>query len=548
MRAPLAVWLDDGRTRRMVTKQVRGLRFSKTAPGGFARASMQLLLPRNTFTDLGAADKAYISDGRNGQTVWEGFTENPGTQDGPSGQGFDLSCLGTTILASDESRALVYIDRKFDQWQQYRGASSAAAPSASAGQSDDPAGASADPGLLIQLTPGQPVTTNSFVQIGYEGFRTAAGMEFGAIQTRGKSGKADTGYRVRMAYSAPGSPSGAFEIYSTTTTLTTEVFDTRYVTDASSVPAGQNAVALLLQRTGGATNIADDTTWSWFHDVAVLGRRMNRFGTLLSSSTGMVTTSYVLASWVVEDLLGRLLTFADKGLSRVDTSTWQIDQLAYLDGVKAANLLDDLSLWEPDFLWEILQSTPSGYIFNYRAWPTTVRYEISAEDGFTQPGADVDLCNRIAVSWTDERGNQKLTIRGRSVPALGNGSPVLADGTRDPAYTGRVRDADTITLPDGQGSLANAQRIGDQELAARANPPKAGTAVVRRPIMDRLTGNTAYPWELEPGYLVRVRETGDVLRLTEMEYVDDDCAATLTLGEPVLTNEQRLARLSRKVG
>jgi hypothetical protein len=533
-RAPLAVRINDGTTDRHVTSAVRNLSFRKTAPGGFTAASMQVSLPRNAFTDLGPADRVWISDGRTGQTVWEGFTQNPGVLDGPSGQGFDLSCLGTTILASDESRALIYIDKTLDNFESdpLNGPSSTFETGESA----------TFPGfyrLRTQLTPGQPVTTGTFASAGNYSMERA-GMYLGAAYATVVSGKADTGYRTTF-----NTPGGAINI-ADITQMTTSPSSVSLWAGTNFTSGTIQRFAWRLVRSGGATNIADDNTWTDFVDPHVLGQRMDRNGTLLVGSAGMVTNLYVLASWVVEDLLGRVFTWADKGLSRVDTTTYQIDQLAYADGVRGSALLDDLSLWEPDFVWEILHSTPNGYVVNYRAWPTTARYEISTRDGYNQTGSDVDLCNRIAVYWTDSKGNRNMTPRGASVPALGNASPVLSDGSRNPSFVGRVRDAEPITLPDGQGSLANAQRIGDQELAVKANPPKAATAVVRRPILDLLTGNTAYPWEIEPGYLVSVRETGDVLRLTEMEYVDNDCAASLTLGTPALTSDQRIARLANK--
>jgi hypothetical protein len=73
----------------------------------------------------------------------------------------------------------------------------------------------------------------------------------------------------------------------------------------------------------------------------------------------------------------------------------------------------------------------------------------------------------------------------------------------------RVKDADPITCPTVRLKTANATRIGGQILTDKINPPKAGTILVRRPIVDQLTGNMVMPWEIEPGYLCRVRETGD---------------------------------------
>jgi hypothetical protein len=56
-----------------------------------------------------------------------------------------------------------------------------------------------------------------------------------------------------------------------------------------------------------------------------------------------------------------------------------------------------------------------------------------------------------------------------------------------------------------------------------------------------------HPRQVIPGYNVRVRETGDVLRLTETEYDHDAGAVTLTLGTPVQSTDQIIARLLKVV-
>jgi hypothetical protein len=146
------------------------------------------------------------------------------------------------------------------------------------------------------------------------------------------------------------------------------------------------------------------------------------------------------------------------------------------------------------------------------------------------------------VNWTDGNGNAQSTpVTAASLGLVGIGLPVDDLGAR-------VKDADPITLPEGKGSAANATRIGGQILTDKINPPKSGTILVRRPIIDQLTGNTVMPWEIEPGYICRVRETGDDLRITQVDYDDDSCSMLLTLGAPVLTDEQRLARLDRVAG
>ncbi|UIU47058.1 hypothetical protein [Microcystis phage MinS1] len=541
MRAPITVRIHDGDTDRSVTRHVRGLRIRRTAPGGFAQLQMRLDLPRTAFYDLGPADRVWVYDALTGEVLFEGFIENPGDVDGDGGQGFDLTAVGTQILASDTSQPLHYIDRDLDLWQQY--VAGASATSSSADTSDDPTGATPGEGLLTQFNPGQPIGTNYVAQSGYEGFRTG-GLEFGALYVALKSGKIDANFETDLAWAT----SGGSAFAGLGGTLKTDtVTGSRFVgAGEGHPPAGSIAIALRLRRTGGATNVIDDDTWSWFHDVRVLGRRMNRHGQLVTglgtgataderAEDGMAANDHVRASWVVADLLGRVLTQVDAVAAVIEPTTAEIDQLVYRDGAKARQVLDDLQLFEPDMLWEILESGPSGYRFTYRRWATAERYVISTRDGYRAPGADTDLCNRIAIYWDDAKGNRQTTI-------------VTASSEQYPSLMaleviGRVKDADPITLPAGRGSEANAQLIGQQILAEKAGAPKAATATVRRRVLDLYTGAYVWPWQILPGHLVRVQETGDLQRLTEVEYDDAAGASTLTLGTPVLTEDQRIARL-----
>lgn len=551
VRAPLSVRIRAGGADRHVTGKVSGLRFGKTAPGGYQSASMTVAIDRDEFPNLSAASRLFIY-GPTGRTIWEGFLDNPASTDGPGGQSLELSALGSSVIAQDQSRSLVYIDRDLGGWEQYLGtaASGTSAPSSSAGSADDPTGSGVQ-GLLCQFNPGQPIGTNSVAQVDYAGF-ARAGMEWGASRVLVRSGKIDAGYNVEMVYSGPSIAAGWIALQ---TSLSTSVATANRFTGAGvgHPPAGTDAIRYRLKRTGGATNIADDDTWTFFAGITMCGRRMLRDGTLVDSA-GMVTNEYVRADWVVEDLLGRSLgALIDPVLSTVEPTTYQIDQLAYHDGATAGQVLEDLELWEPTMLWEILEHTGRGYRFNYRAWPTSPRYEISTRDAYSAPGGDVDLCNRIAVKWSDEKGNARTTIV-YGASAVGVTPPGAPAGTVATVFSpalvelekmGRLRDAEAITLPEGRGSAANAQWIGEQMLASKASPPKAATAVVRRRIMDNLTGRWVAPWEIEAGYMVQVRETGDLMPLTEVQYDDDDNSSALTLGRPTLTVEQRVARLDK---
>lgn len=526
MRSPLAVRVRDDETDRYVTARVTDLTFKKTAPGGHHSATITIRVPNDTFPNLGATDKIWIYDARTGATVWEGYVESPGQTKGPAGESYEIAAVGGVSLASDESLPLIYLDRDLSVWFLNVSGSTA---NAAADMSADPAGVDGD-GLLCRFAPGQPIGTNSAARISYRGI-DRAGMQIAGLKLTSKSGKTDGGYLNELVWYPP---IGFSPIQSASDIRTTPMTNARVAGGGGTYdpPAGISRIDLRLRRTGGATNIADDDTWTLFYDLCVLARRMDRHGNLL---TGLAahggTVESVRADWVVEDLLGRVLTMCDPDASTIEAASRLIDQLAYRDGVKAAKVLEDLELWEPDMVWEILETTSTGlHRFNYRAWPTTPRYELSTADGYTLSGGEVDLCNRIAVNWTDAQGRAQVII--------------VTAYVRELAEQGRTRDAEPITLPQGQGSVANAQRIGENVLASKANPPKAATAVVARPLLDYLTGRRVMPWELEPGYVARVRETSDDLRITEVNFQDRDCTASLMLGTPAPTLEQRIARLS----
>jgi hypothetical protein len=515
MRGDLSVRINDGESDRTFIERVRGLRFTKTAPGGHHSASMRLLLPSDAFRDLGPADKVYVYDTRTGATIWEGFTNNPGVSNGPGGQEFDLSAMGGVILASDESAPHIFVDRTLDQWSlNYR---RVAEMSGERGSSPDVDG---DAVLLMTFPRGIAVNDNFAVSMRYDGFKNA-GLLLGGFRSYTASGLLDLDYATEWLTEA----NTVIRARGANTSLVQ--FSESSAGDAFTV--GQQVPRVRWRRqTGGATNIATDSVWTYVSDVWVRQLLVTKEGAQIVGA-GTYADSFVYAHQVVADLVGRVLPLIDPTASTVAATTFQINQLAYHDGARAAEVLEHLSLYEPDMLWEVLHSTAAGHIFNYRTWPTTPRYEISTRDGYSAPGGEVDLCNRIAVYWTDRSGSKRTTVVTSTVPELGS----------------RVRDAEAVTLPDGLGSTANAQRIGEQILASKNQPPKAARATVRRPIMDLLRGAVVLPWEIEPGYVVRVRETGDELRLTEVEYTDEDCSAALTLGTPLMSFDQMLAGLER---
>jgi len=525
----LSVRLADGTRDQHVTKACRSLSFTKTAPGGHSDASMRLLIDRKTWADLGDSDQVWIYDRRSGATAWEGYTTFPDlAEDRLSGQSIDLAAKGGADLLLDDRRALVYIDQGGDAWS----VSPNLSPSAQTSWAAHPNGNTGQ-GVLVGFPPGYSVGTGATAGMGY--VFDGSDMEFGAIAFAIRGGSVDAGYQLNMLWSGTSPGSAGM------TTLTGGPLSASgYVGDGIRPASGTNLIGLNIVRIGGTTNVTADNVWAHYGDMRVLGRRMDKFGALVSGAGGMVTADYVLASWVVADLMGRMMPWADPAASTIETTTAHIDQLAYWQAVPVSQVLDDLALWEADMLYEVLASTtPGKRVFNYRRWPglDSPRYEVTTRDGYSRPGSDQGQCNRLIVSYTDKEGHANTETVTAVVPDLDS--------------KGRIRHAEGIALP-GVSDESSAQAIGAQTLAAiNANAVTSMRVTVKRPVLDLYYGQLVQPWEIEPGYPARVRETGDVQRLTQMTYQWDDngtSQADLTLGLPVLSPAQRLKRLDAKSG
>lgn len=546
MRAPLHVSIDDGVQVLDVTKYTKGLTFRKTAPGGHESAAMTINRPLATFPNLGPADRCTITNGETGRVIWgAGYTENPGQQAGGEGESFQLSVQGGMALASDQAERLIYLDRTLDDWRtdDYHGQFPSA--EADAGQYPDGSGTRAGQAALVaQFQSGQPPTTNSQTGLVYDDFKGSV-MQLGGIAGYWLGGTSDTGYKLELI--AEPEVGGDPIVQISLSTTGAAVFA---LCDGTTLPPGRTGIVFRLRRSGAATNVTTEKFWGALGEVAVLGQLVDRNGTARNMATfshvntaATPVSAYVLASEVAEDLLGRLLKRCNAATAQIDATTAQIDQLAFAEPTRAADVFGELLRHEPDFDWGIGATDAAGmHAFWWRAWPTVPRYRISTTDGYDAPGDENPLCNRVAVTWSDAKGVTQVTMVGIYVPELGDRSPIL-NGVVDPAFVGRIKDADPINLPDGTGSAANALRVGTQLLTRKADAPKSGTATIDRPLQDLYTGLEVMPWQLEPGYPALVQETGEVQRLTVVEYDDDQAAANLTLGSPLADDEDLIADL-----
>jgi hypothetical protein len=480
----VSVRLANSSVDQHITRLLSSVSWRSVAPGGFATASILLQSPISIEDPrLKPFTRVYIYN-CDGSVLWEGRLQIPGRTAGDQGEVYELTAIGPSGHASDQTAVLIYIDTDLTRW--VRAPNNAAG--ADVGINSDPLGSSLD-GLRVQFPAGQPITTSSRAQTGYELF-TQSEMEIGAYGFSWNAGLTDVNYTVQSVTGSSGSRFN--EAPSSQATNGSGVAAvSRWVVD--DYPAARVHLTFrMIRGAGGATTVATDTVWAQTWSFRVLGRRMLKDGTLVSGSAGMESTIRVRAHQVVADLLGRLLPQYDGAAAAVNTSsTVDIDQLAYPDGATAASVLEDLTKLEPAYYWAAWESNTAGkYRFEWKPWPTTVRYEASIADGFSSPAPSFEQYNRVVVRWKDYRGQIKSTIRTQVIPEL--------------AAEGIVREH-MMDLGDEVGSAANAQIAGDEFLAEHLYPPSGGTLTIARPIVDAISGKSVQPWQIKPGELIRVR-------------------------------------------
>ncbi|GAB3817627.1 hypothetical protein [Micromonospora zhanjiangensis] len=539
---PLTVRLSTTSTDMHIGAQVRDLTFGWTDPGGYASCRVSLDRPLS----LQPAEIAYygtltVHDARNGTTVWEGRLEDPGRSAGRDGQVWDLAALGGKAHTQDRTLPLLYVDGGYSPWQRVDNAT----PGGQDGTSVDPGDAAGlRQALVLRFPQALAVSSGSRVVVRHSGAQ-AAGQKIARVSYTWDAGITSPNLTVQLVTRTDGNV-GTGEVASTQTWTTaggsaSPTVVTNFPNNPS--PTWRNTAEFWIQYAGGAGTVTADTWWASLYNVSLR--------TMLLTATGTeITTGYaaptVLASEVVADLLGRVLTGFDGSTAIIATTSYGIDQLAYPDGVTPEKVLQDLLALEAGYTWRAWERTASGkFRFEWTPVPNTVRYEADVVDGYDSQGSADGLYNQVTVRGRDLSGRVLTLTRTATVPAL------------DAA--GLVRQGQ-VDLGDEVWSTAAAQRVGDAWLAARQYPPNAGRLRISGPVLDLTTHRYVMPWEIRPG-LIRVRgilprpdalnatsrDGVTVFRIVAAEYRASDAAATLDLDSPAPSVPQALADLARAV-
>jgi hypothetical protein len=499
---PLAMRLKTSHQDLHVTADLRDLTFRSVVPGGFASATCSLDRPLIFQPgEIALYGKMFVYDTRHGGTVWEGRLEDPGVTAG-DGQIWELSAVGPSAHMRDRTTPIIYVDRSLERWRR-TAVPSNEKPGISFSVTDDPGG-SGSQAIVLGVPDSFHLANSDSCTVNYEGLLSDGGsnQNLALLDYQWDAGFTNSGWHVR-GFSAP------TDLVRDQTFTTSGSGFSAAVIGSGAFAVGDNRPFLqLFFQTGGPATTSSDVGWVAFRNVIVRATTYNRSGTEITSGYTSADST-ILASTVVADLLGRLLTQFDGANATIDTTSFGIEQLAYPDGVTAEQVIEDLSKFEPGYYAAAWESNAAGkYRFEYKAWPTSIGLEADIVDGFSSPGSADGLYNKVRIRYRGEGGRSKTVQRTQTVQQLTDA------GIDREAY---------LDLGDEVGTTTNnANQAGDQFLAEHAQPPNAGRLTLARPILDLETGRMLSPWEIRPGRLIRVRgvmPTRDSLNATTRDGV-----------------------------
>lgn len=545
---PVTVRLANASVDVHITQRLAGEPSWRTViPGGYASATFSLQRPIDIEDPMLAPfTRVYIYDGQDGSVLWEGKLQLPGRSAGDSGQVWAITAIGPSAHPLDQQAPLVYIDTRLEPWHRsnYEGTQQPAGANVSVTNHPN---TSVFDVVLVQFPSGLPVVNTSRIAALYD-VLVGTGMFLGAVGFSWDSGFTSSLWNAQM-----GTGNGTFYLETPFSAVGNTGGGTFTGWVGTDFPVARDFAGLrLVNSSAGGVTISDDLRWISYANIRVIGRRMNKSGTLLTGSAQLLSSIFVRATWVIEDLLGRLLpqfNGPEAALTALDTI--DIDQLTYEDPTDPNQVLEDLMNLEAGAYWAAWESggsitdvtSPGLYRFEWSNWSTTPRYEATVADGFDSPAPSFEIYNKVRVRYKDPRGITRVYAGSKAVPVLDD--------------LGLIR-MKYIDLGDEVGSAANAAVVGTNFLNEHASPSSGGTLTIARPIRDLLAGKTVPPRRILPGNLISVRGieasqelTGDATRdgITVFRIVSVEVnggVATLELDMFTPTESRALAEIAKR--
>jgi hypothetical protein len=533
----LTAKLSTARRELHVTPEVGDLTYTSVDPGGYGTASVALHRPLNLQpAELGAFGRLFVYDARSAETVWEGRVEDLGRTASTDGQIYSIGAVGMMAHAKDRTSPVIYVDTDPNSWIKYVDLTHATLEVSE----DD----GFDPGLVQRMPLGASVLAGKKTSALYKKL-TYNGQKLARIAADHDGYTSTANFGFALAMQSDGSVN--FVVPLTANLSTVAARSVGVITTHWS--SGQTEVLLEFYNSSGATQTISNNpldNWVSWRNIVVRSTLFDQDGNEITAAANY-THDYVLASEIVADMLGRTLAAYDGANARIDTTSYQIEQLAYPDGVSCDKNLEDLLLLEPAYTWHVWETNDVTGLnkFEWRALPTSVRYEAGVEDGADFPSSAADVYDIVYSRYKGGHGFARTSRRTQTVQML--------------VDWGHSRSA-FVDLGDNVGTAGNADRAGDQFLADHAAPANSGRLTIARPIVDFTSGRWIQPWQIRPGELIRVRglqpyvdalnrSTRDgysVFKIVSVEYSTSTGSAVLELDRYTPTVARALAELARQ--
>lgn len=523
---PLSVRLKTATADVLLIEEVRDISFRSVVPGGFASATITLdRQPWVPVPEVQVYGRMYIYDTRDGSTVWEGIVEDPGKSVSSDGFAWEVTAVGPSAHARDETFASAWIDSSVESFEKFGGSK----PSTTVTQFTD---ASDRDGIKVAFPGGTAAASPQYVSA-----RTLtvynAGGKLGSIFVTLYSSDVSPTWEARV-YTYP---SASLIASNTITTGTNSYFGET----GSDFPASDTMLHVRMDRTGASAAPADEV-WTFFYGIVIRSTMVDEEGNPLTD----YSDPYVTSSQVIQDVIGRHLPLYDPLDAYIEETFDQLTQLSY-DSTTAYDVFNDLLGQLGAYYWAAWETVErSGkWRFEFRPWSTDVRYEAGIDDDWSSPGSAADLYNECLVTWKDARGREQVTKVTASVQ-------VLTDA-------GRKRTA-RIDLGTEIGSAAAATAAGTAFLAEHNLPSRNGRLVIAKPIVDYVRGQLVDPWQIRPGGLIRLRgitpkydaltpngrDGTSVFRIVATNFRAEDGSVELELDSDSYSTTQAIARLQKQ--
>lgn len=483
---PLAVYIENARYKGMLTgflHQPPTCKFSD--PGGMVSAKFivdQWLGVRSDI--LMPYSRVKFFNKQNGDVVFEGDTSHAGRSASEDGSLLEINVEGGVARMSDWSGPRIWADTDLSAFVK-----TITSVVGSTVQPGDDKGLSANEALNLSFNSDQHVETNFRCEAGYFRMRES-GQEIGRFNYSWDGGhtSGSPGWLVRSIVTPP------------STAVRSQVLNVSGSGPSGAVTGisytdGANVLYLQLIWTSGSSNTGSsgaEIVWASFMNVQLVARLKTKAGSFIA---GANYNDYIRADQVWEDMLGtELLSASFDGTNAIiDLGTgYQIDQLAYPDGVTPQQVADELMKFELGCTYLVGASNilNNKYTIRWMSRTELPRYEFMVwVDDYSSGAQDVDQFDVAVARWKSPGGLIKQTVTTQSIPemtAVGRSRRIYQDLTDTTSSANNAAQANTVLLNDHRF------------------PTNGGKLVVSRRVVDLFTGRTVEPWEIQPGYVARV--------------------------------------------